>query len=115
MLKAIKDLIQQVAQNTRRITAAQAIAEIQQNKGLLIDVRMPAEHLAKPVMGATNIPRGVIEMTLMETEKDPKRPIYLHCATSARATLAAEQLQRVGYENVTVITCEIDKIQIACT
>ena len=50
-------------------------------------------------------------MKLMEIEKDPARPIYLHCATSARATLSAEQLTRLGYTNVSVITCDVDTIQ----
>ena len=65
---------------------------------------------AKSAIGAINIPRGLIEMKLMEVEKDPARPIYLHCASSARALLSAEQLQRVGYENVTVITCNMEEI-----
>ncbi|MGB2708812.1 MAG: rhodanese-like domain-containing protein, partial [Pseudoalteromonas nigrifaciens] len=38
------------------------------------------------------------------------RPIYLHCASAARATLGAEALTRVGYENVTVITCKAEKV-----
>ena len=46
----------------------------------------------------------------MEIEKDAARPIYLHCASGARATLGAEALTRVGYENVTVITCDANQI-----
>ena len=52
-------------------------------------------------------------MKLIEIEKDETRPIYLHCATSARACLSAEQLKRVGYENVTVISCKAPDIQAA--
>ena len=50
-------------------------------------------------------------MRLVEMEKDAKRPIYLHCATAGRATLAAEQLARVGYENVTCISCKFEIIK----
>ena len=105
------DLIKQVKQNIRCIDAQTAAAERAQNKGLLIDVREPAEHLAKPAVGAINIPRGLLEMKLMELEQDPNKAIYLHCATSARAALSAEQLKRVGYKNVSVITCNMDDIQ----
>ncbi|KXI27832.1 rhodanese-like domain-containing protein [Paraglaciecola hydrolytica] len=114
MLLAVGDLIAQVKQNIRCIDAQTAATEREQNKGLLIDVREPAEHLITPAIGAINIPRGLLEMKMMELEKDPTRPIYLHCATSARAALGAEQLKRVGYENVTVITCKIDEIQRCC-
>ncbi|WP_133471758.1 rhodanese-like domain-containing protein [Paraglaciecola marina] len=111
MLKGIADLIFEVKQNIRCIDAKTAAEERAENSGLLIDVREPAEHQAFPAEGAINIPRGLLEMKMMELEKDPTRAIYLHCATSARAALAAEQLQRVGYENVTVITCKMDEIQ----
>jgi phage shock protein E len=114
MLKTMPELLHDAAQNIRRVTALSASIERSANKGLLIDVREPTEHLAKSAAGAINIPRGLLEMKLMEIEKDPKRPIYLHCATSARAILSAEQLARVGYTNVSVITCNMDEIQNAC-
>jgi rhodanese-related sulfurtransferase len=111
MLKPMSELLQQAAQNVQLISAQKAAEELKQNNGLLIDVRESAEHFASPAVGAINIPRGVLEMKIMEIEKDPERPIYLHCASSLRATLAAEQLARVGYTNVSVITCKMDEIQ----
>ncbi|WP_394193377.1 rhodanese-like domain-containing protein [Pseudoalteromonas atlantica] len=110
MLTSIPDLMKIITPSQRRIEAEQAKQELEQNHGLLIDVREPAEHATKAATGAINIPRGLLEMKLMEIEKDPARPIYLHCASGARATLSAEALTRVGYENVTVITCKADTI-----
>jgi len=40
-------------------------------------------------------------------------PIYLHCATGGRACLAVEQLTRLGYQNVTAISCPIDSVCMA--
>jgi rhodanese-related sulfurtransferase len=110
MLTSIPDLLKIITPNQRRIDAEQAKQEISENKGLLIDVREPAEHATKAATGAINIPRGLLEMKLMEIEKDAARPIYLHCASGARATLSAEALTRVGYRNVTVITCDATKV-----
>jgi rhodanese-related sulfurtransferase len=110
MLTPIPDLLKIITPNQRRIDAEQAKKELEKNKGLLIDVREPAEHATKAAIGAINIPRGLLEMKLMEIEKDAARPIYLHCASGARATLSAEALNRVGYENVTVITCKAEQI-----
>ncbi len=110
MLTPIPELLKTIAPQQRRISAVEAKQELAENHGLLIDVREPAEHATRAAVGAINIPRGVLEMKLMEIEKDPARPIYLHCASSARATLAAEALSRVGYENVTVISCMADEV-----
>ncbi len=113
MLTPIPELIAQAKQSIRCLDAESAVPEYKSNGGLLIDVREPAEYQKDGVSDAVNIPRGLLEMKIMEMEKDPTRPIYLHCATSARAALSAEQLKRVGYENVTVITCNVKDIHQA--
>jgi rhodanese-related sulfurtransferase len=110
MLKTLPLLLQQATQNVQLITAQKAAQDRKQNNGLLIDVRESAEHFASPAIGAINIPRGVLEIKLLEIEKDPERPIYLHCASSLRAALAAEQLARIGYKNVSVITSKMNEI-----
>lgn len=105
MLKTIPDLVATIKPSTRIITAEIAAQEISTNRGLLIDVREPAECAQIVAPNSINIPRGLLEMKMLDLEKDAKRPIYLHCASGVRAIFAAEQLARVGYENVTVISC----------
>lgn len=105
MLSTIPDIVAQIKPNTRIITAELASKEMTDNKGMLVDVREPAEREQIVAAGSINIPRGLLEMKMLELEKDPLRPIYLHCASGVRAIFAAEQLTRVGYENVTVISC----------
>lgn len=114
MLKTVPQLLSEARQNIRTLTAQAAVNERSQNNGLLIDVREPGEYEAKSAQGAINIPRGLLEMKMLELEKDAQRPIYLHCASSARAILSAEQLARIGYDNVAVITCAVDEIKHAC-
>jgi rhodanese-related sulfurtransferase len=103
MLKTILMLFQEATQNSQLVSSKKAAEELSENKGLLIDVREPAEHLSSPAIGAINIPRGVLEIKILEIEEDPNRPIYIHSASSLRASLAAEQLARIGYKNVSVI------------
>ena len=109
-LLTVPELLAKASENVRKIDAKTAQSELSVNSGILVDVREPAEHSTKPANGAINIPRGLLEMKMLELEKSADRPIYLHCATSARATLAAEQLMRIGYNNVSVITCNMDTI-----
>jgi len=111
MLKTISDIITPIKETSRLISAQVAHHECAKNSGLIIDVREPNEHVTTPSKGTINIPRGLLEMKMLTMEKDPSRSIYIHCATGIRAILAAEQLKRVGYENVSVITCPISVIE----
>ena len=110
MLITVPELIAQIRTELRLLDAATALPECEQKKGVLIDVREPAEVQAKASQGSINIPRGMLEMKVLEQIKDASQPIYIHCASGVRATLAAEQLLRVGYNDVTVITCTIDTV-----
>ncbi|WP_210395916.1 rhodanese-like domain-containing protein [Motiliproteus sediminis] len=115
MLTTIPELIRSIRPHLRVLSAEQALAEAAQRpNSLVIDVREPAEVAERPIDGSINIPRGVLEMKLSSHYGDPDLPIYLHCATGARATLSAEQLQRIGYRNVTVISCPIDTMDSLC-
>lgn len=109
-LRTIPELIAEIRPNMRCLSASDARKEITKNHGLLIDVREPAEVAESPAPGSINIPRGVIEMRILEQHPYPDMPIYIHCATGARATLAAEQLKRLGYVHVSIITCDLESI-----
>jgi len=109
-LKTIPELVAEIRPTMRCLSAADARKEITKNHGLFIDVREPTEVAENPAPGSINIPRGVIEMRILEQHPDPDMPIYIHCATGARATLAAEQLKRLGYEHVSIITCDLESI-----
>lgn len=110
MLKTLPELISEVSRSIRAVDAETAAAEARQNDGVVIDVREPPEVEAKPSPAALTVPRGMLEVRLPELVPDASRPIYLHCASGGRARLAAEQLQRIGYENVAAITCDVDTV-----
>ncbi|MEH6584330.1 MAG: rhodanese-like domain-containing protein [Halioglobus sp.] len=110
MLKSLPELIAETTAHIRTVDAKTAKAERALNNGFLIDVREPAEADVKSAVGSTNIPRGILEMKITGVCTDVDTPIYLHCASSGRARLATEQLLRMGYQNVTAISCDIDKV-----
>ena len=110
MLKTLSELIAQAGQSLNTMTAIEAARNYQPANGLVIDVREPAEFAEKAASKSINIPRGLLEMSMLQMFPDESLPIYIHCATGARATLAAEQLTRVGYKNVWVVTCPLDDV-----
>ncbi len=113
MLITIQERLAAITPPVRQVSAQEAAAEMQQNEGLVIDVREGSEQQQHPVDASIPIPRGVLEMKISDHCKDPARAIYLHCASGVRAQLAAEQLRALGYENVTAITCKLDAIKHA--
>ena len=114
MLKTIPEVIAKARESLTVMTVAEALPLAKQNSGVIIDVREPSEYAEKSAQGAINIPRGLLEMKMLTLYPDENQPIYLHCATGARAIFSAEQLKRVGYLNVAVITSNLDDICNAC-
>ena len=114
MLKTIPDVISQARQSLNTLSAAEAVIKAKNENGLIIDVREPNEFNEKAAKGTINIPRGLLEMKMLQMHPDENLTILIHCATGARATFSAEQLKRVGYKNVWVITCKLDDVCAAC-
>ena len=110
MLKTIPEVIAQARQSLNTITAADAAEKCKNENGIIIDVREPAEFADKAANNTINIPRGLLEMQMLQMHPDENLVIFIHCATGARATFAAEQLKRVGYKNVWVVTCMLNEV-----
>lgn len=110
MLKTIPEIITKARESLNTITAADAAMKCKNENGIAIDVREPAEFDEKSANGTINIPRGLLEMKMLKLYPNEDLAIFIHCATGARATLAAEQLNRVGYKNVWVITSMLDDV-----
>jgi rhodanese-related sulfurtransferase len=111
MLKTIPTLVTEIKNKVKITTAINAFNDTKQNNGVVIDVREPSEVAKNIIEGTINIPRGLLEMKMLQLYPNAELPIYIHCASGVRAMFAAEQLQRVGYKNVKAITCNIDEIK----
>ncbi len=115
MLKTIPEVIAQAKESLTMVSADEAVALAKQQDGLIIDVREPSEYADKSAKGVINIPRGLLEMKMLQMHANENIAIFIHCATGARAVFSAEQLKRVGYNNVSVISSSLDDICNACS
>lgn len=85
-----------------RISAAEAVQLINREKAVLIDVCEPAEYAAGHAAGAKSVPLGSIDGST-ELPKNKALPLVLICASGARASRAAAQLKKAGYDKAHVL------------
>ena len=107
MLKSFPELVAEAAGTVESVSMKNALKI---ENVVVVDVRELQEASQRPIAGSINIPRGVLEMKITEHTQEPSTPICVHCASGARATLAAEQLMRLGFTNVRAISSGIDDI-----
>lgn len=79
--------------------AAQVVAE----GAFLVDVRERGEFLQRHVSGAEHLGRGIIELEIENLVPDVEVPIVCYCSSGNRSALVADNLQRMGYQNVLVV------------
>ena len=111
MLKTVPEIVAEARANLRCVDAATALSEMKRNDGTIVDVRELVEVNNLTAPKSLHIPRGILEMKIAEAIPDENHPIYVHCATGGRASLAAQQLQHMGYKQVSVVTCPIDIVK----
>ena len=68
---------------------------------VLLDVREDSEWAAGHLPSAHHMGKGVIERDIEQALPEKDAPIVLYCGGGFRSALAADQLQQMGYSNVT--------------
>ncbi len=66
----------------------------------LVDVREESEWARARIPGASWLGKGVLERDIERAVPDPAEEIVLYCGGGYRSALAAANLQRMGYTNV---------------
>lgn len=95
------ELCNAARKNIREFTVAE-IAE-RRKRGetfILVDVREESEWNKDHLPQAVYLGKGVIERDIEKTIPDARADIVLYCGGGFRSALAAENLKRMGYTNV---------------
>ena len=70
------------------------------DKFVLIDVREDREYDADHIPGSVHLGKGIIERDIEGKYPDLNTPLVLYCGGGFRSALAADNLQKMGYNNV---------------
>ena len=74
------------------------------DKFILVDVREESEYAKDHLPGAIHLGKGVIERDIEERVPELNTPVVLYCGGGYRSALAADNLQKMGYENARSLT-----------
>jgi rhodanese-related sulfurtransferase len=69
-------------------------------KFVLVDVREESEFARDHLPGAIHLGKGIIERDIETRVSDLSAEIVLYCGGGFRSALAADNLQKMGYNNV---------------
>ena len=94
-----QQLCNEAKKEIKEIDAAELERMQQAGDFALIDVREPEEAWRGAIPGATNIPRGVLELKIDQVTTDKNKRIVLYCGGGNRSALAAWMLKKMGFTN----------------
>lgn len=75
-----------------------AVAKINREKAVIVDVREPEEYVQGHIANAKNIPLSQLDERLPQVAKNKALPVILVCAKGSRAVRAEQQAKKLGYE-----------------
>jgi rhodanese-related sulfurtransferase len=96
---------EQLCQDAKSRIHEVTIAEVKQKQEagdqfIFIDTREDHEWNQDHAAGAVHLGRGIIERDIDKLASDKEAEIVLYCGGGFRSALAADNLQKMGYQNV---------------
>ncbi|HET9777108.1 MAG TPA: rhodanese-like domain-containing protein [Gemmatimonadaceae bacterium] len=93
-------LVDDARQRIREVSVGETRSRVKEGKATLVDVREDKEWEAGHARGAVHMGRGVIERDIETRIPDKNAELILYCGGGFRSALSADNLQRMGYTNV---------------
>lgn len=95
------NLVNDAKQRVKETNVAAVKARMDKGEKLnLIDTREDNEWAKGHLPGATHLSKGIIERDIEKAFPDRDAELILYCGGGFRSALAADNLQKMGYQNV---------------
>ncbi|MDP9204746.1 MAG: rhodanese-like domain-containing protein [Gemmatimonadota bacterium] len=93
-------LVDDAKSRVREVNVEETQRKLESGQATLIDVREESEWGAGHARGAQHLGKGVIERDIEEQLPDKDAELILYCGGGFRSALSADNLQKMGYTNV---------------
>ena len=97
---AFLKLVDDAKSRVREVSVDDARKKLDNGEARLIDVREESEWTAGHIRAAEYLGRGVLERDIEQRVPDKTTELILYCGGGFRSALAADNLQKMGYTNV---------------
>lgn len=94
-------LVDDAKSRVREISVEETRRKLQTGEARVIDVREESEWAAGHIRGADYLGRGILERDIEGKIPDKNAELILYCGGGFRSALSADNLQKMGYRNVT--------------
>lgn len=88
------------AGGAKAIGPSEAVALVNRQNAVVLDIREDAEYRAGHIIDSLNIPLSALSSRVSELDKKKKRPIIAYCRSGARSASACRTLAKHGFETV---------------
>ena len=93
-------IVDDAKSRVRELNVEETRRQLEAGKARLIDVREESEWEAGHARGAQHLGKGVIERDIEASVPDKNAELILYCGGGFRSALATDNLQKMGYTNV---------------
>jgi rhodanese-related sulfurtransferase len=93
-------LVDDARSRVHEVDVDEARRKLESGKARLIDVREESEWVAGHARGAQHMGKGVIERDVEQRIPHKNAELILYCGGGFRSALATDNLQKMGYTNV---------------
>ena len=97
---AFLKLVDDAKSRVREISVEETRRKLEAGAARLVDVREESEWTAGHIKGAEYVGRGVLERDIEQRVPDKNEELILYCGGGFRSALSADNLQKMGYNNV---------------
>jgi rhodanese-related sulfurtransferase len=97
---AFLKLVDDAKARIREVSVGETQRKLEERGARVIDVREDNEWAAGRIRGAEHMGRGVIERDIETRVPDKGAELILYCGGGFRSALSADNLQQMGYTNV---------------
>ena len=103
------DLLNEARQRITIIDADKTV-ELMNAGATILDVREPSEFDMGHLPNAVHVPRGLLEFMVGNHPalQNPEQTMVVYCKNGGRSTLATDLLQRMGFNNISMLAGGFD-------
>jgi rhodanese-related sulfurtransferase len=96
-----KELVADAKRRVKEVTVEEVRVHLDRGDRLqLVDVREESEWMQGRLPGAVHLSKGVIERDIEKRFPQTDTELVLYCGGGSRSALAADNLQKMGYQTV---------------